>query len=407
MKAMKKYLALTLAFVLAFSFSATVLAAPVTDEGDVAPIEGSGDVEYLETEIYSVVLPTAAAFDFAVDPQGLLKIEDEMKLSDLSGGLIVQTGDVEPFINNSSVAIDLSVAVTATSTSVSVGDADLGVTWGTTAPTYTDGVRTGDLGANALDVLLYAQPADDDMGPAAAEYSGADVAYVLNGTTAAELDFYLEPATYVITYDEDAVNPADVYTIDIEAGSTGEGSALQIGGWVDTDDDWKNFSAESGTIGVSIVFSIAKAATAPASFEEGVFALTAASADLLTEVTPPAPAAPAAPAAPVYTVAGFIVDGTTASTTNITVSKSTLGSNDYEIPFFFGTGVTNPTISLTSSSGTTVYTAISADTTNNVLILDNDLYSGVAAQNLATVKSRTVKLTVDGVLYEFGLNTAD
>ncbi|MDR0949802.1 MAG: hypothetical protein LBM69_09845 [Lachnospiraceae bacterium] len=366
MKAMKKYLALTLAFVLTFAFCATALAAPVTDEGDVAPIEGTGNAMYIDTEIYSVVLPTGAAFNFAVDPLGLLNIEsgDSMDLADLSGGLIVQTGEVAPFINNSSVAIDLSVAITATSTSVSANDigdvsggddkdGNLSVTWRTAAPTVTDGVR-GPVGDKMLDVLLYAQPASNDMGTwddanedgtidqaDTPEYAGADIAFALiaadadEGTDeAANLTFYLKPATWAVT------NTDGVYNFDIEDDSVGQGSALQIGGWVDTEDDWESFKENGGTIGVNLVFSIKKATAAPSNsgeavdadtdgFADGAFALTGASAQVLATagkmVTPPA-VAEEEPAAPAEPVVGWVeAEGATitdATNAAYTVSKS-------------------------------------------------------------------------------------
>lgn len=110
MKLNKKFLSCFMA--------ATMAATPFTAfaaEGDVASnqIEGSGSVEYLNTEIYNVILPTSDAINFHVDPYGLLQIGNDGQaldkvISSEAGGV---TSKATAVINKSSVPINVSVEV--------------------------------------------------------------------------------------------------------------------------------------------------------------------------------------------------------------------------------------------------------------------------------------------------------
>lgn len=80
-----------------------------------ADITTEGSVNYVDTTVYSVTLPTAGCFNFIVDPQGILSATDptaygEDKYPGGTAGCIVATEGTGAYINNkSSVPIKLTV----------------------------------------------------------------------------------------------------------------------------------------------------------------------------------------------------------------------------------------------------------------------------------------------------------
>jgi hypothetical protein len=113
-----------------------------------------------------------------------------------------------------------------------------------------------------------------------------------------------------------------------------------------------------------------------------------------------------------YAGPGFIVALATQNAVTVTVDKSDLAATDYEIPFYFGDGITAPVISLTNSGGNAVYSAalIDYDTTRNVLILGNNFFVPSAVTPSLAGNSTTraaLKLTVDGTVYALTIYTQD
>lgn len=110
MKLNKKFLSCFMA--------ATMVATPFTAfaaDGDVAggEITGSGNVTYLNTEIYNVILPTSDAINFYVDPYGLLQIDANGDALDnvTSGNAGGVTSKATAVINKSSVPINVGIEV--------------------------------------------------------------------------------------------------------------------------------------------------------------------------------------------------------------------------------------------------------------------------------------------------------
>lgn len=77
MRKMKKFLAALTATAMLFS-TMTVMAAEDTTAPASGEITAEGELEeYLEKDVFSVVLPTVSEISFVLDPQGLLHVADE------------------------------------------------------------------------------------------------------------------------------------------------------------------------------------------------------------------------------------------------------------------------------------------------------------------------------------------
>ena len=108
----KKIVSLTLAAAMCVCMPASVFAATTTQKNTKtgsSTVTTEGDVNYLDTDIYEVTLPTGNCFNFTVDPQGILSATDPDNYSDTAGTIVApKTGGA--FINNkSSVPIKLTV----------------------------------------------------------------------------------------------------------------------------------------------------------------------------------------------------------------------------------------------------------------------------------------------------------
>jgi hypothetical protein len=308
--AIKKQLALIIALTLIFSFSAPVFATDYDSPTDTGEITGEGDTKYIDLEIFSVTLSTGAILDFTLDPQGLLAIEDgaTVDLGDLNGGTIQPVGGPARAINNSAVDITLSMTIKGT------GDA-------TFVPFNNDDATTignvkADTGNN---VLLYAAPSSVDIINSMTAYSAAEKGFVITETDS-ELKFLLKAADYEIKNDN------GVYTAKAKD-DTGHGTAIQLGGYVNSTADWSDFAGvtPTKTVGISVIFEYAKAASTESADAgiagiPGLFSTTAVPSLTLTPPVPPR---------------GFTNAEKISATDGGTVTI-TRGSNvDYDIEFAF------------------------------------------------------------------------
>lgn len=109
MKLNKKFLSCLTAVSLAMAPMSAFAAVTPNDTYDIT---GTGSVEYLNTEIYNVVLPTNESINFKVDPYGVT-LPDFDESSDL--GTIISnaagtvTSSATAVINKSSVGIDVKI----------------------------------------------------------------------------------------------------------------------------------------------------------------------------------------------------------------------------------------------------------------------------------------------------------
>lgn len=250
-KRFQKFLAISLAATMAIS--STVFAAPVTDPTGTSNVTGVGTTEYVDTNVYSVTLPTAAALSFKLDPQGLLSLEDgkSATIESLSGNAGKVVGSTSAcVINDSAKAIKVSVSMAATVKTA--GD----VTLKKNAEGISDNATTNN-------ILLCAIPAVSSISTANA-YQTASQGYILEQTPAVEtgltltsantdqLTFVLDAATYEVSKN------GSTYTYN-KAGS-GNGTGIQIGGLVNSKDDWKDFTGTpTKTVGLTAIFAFSPA----------------------------------------------------------------------------------------------------------------------------------------------------
>ena len=310
-------------------------------------VGGSGDTAYIDLEIYDVTLPTGNLLDFALDPQGLLGItgSEPVAMDDLVGGRIISNGVAKAF-NNSAMDIKLSIELTGT------GDA-------TFLPYTTDDETT--LAAIDADtnnnVLLYAVPSSVNIVDATTEYSAAHKGYVItkDGST---LDFVLPKAEYEVT------NDGGTYTATPKEG-TGHGTAIQLGGYVNSTANWTDYTGESAakTVGLGAVFSYVKATDAesaqtPVAGIPGLISTT----ESLTLIVPPT------------------VDEVTVAPDTVSVAKG--ATQDF-----------TATVTGTNSPDQTVTWSVSGNSSSDTRFTDSTLT--VAADETAEALTVTATSTVD------------
>ncbi|MDR2355653.1 MAG: hypothetical protein LBE16_05610 [Clostridiales Family XIII bacterium] len=293
--AMKRIL--IVALVLAMMFSASSVAfATVGDPTGSTAVDGNGNLVYVDTVVYSVVLPTDATLDFTVDPQGLLDLDaNGATVDSLGGGKIVSKGQAF-FVNNSSVPVVLGVSLKVAGTALSATGSDKAMTFPSNTAYVDANSAPGSKKANNL--LFYAVLAATDItdtNALPASIDAATAAFVfdsigIGGSDTNKLQFLLDQAEYTVKPEGSG------YTI----GQTdvGNGSGLQIAGLVNDKADWTNYTGASPTnvLKVSAVFDYAAQAgteaksttyTAPQLVENIFATVTVASTDWATVSTAP------------------------------------------------------------------------------------------------------------------------
>lgn len=245
----KQIMAMALAATMVAGSSLTAFASsaptPVTTPSGSATGTATGSISTVDKNQVKVVLPTSAILTFSLDPQGLLGMTgDSATFDELqdSAGLIIGQSAVG-IINKSTIPIKMSVELTAK---------DSATTSGIFVKTKEDAV--GSAAASNARICLYALP-----GYKNAYKDGDDLAgnYV-PGTTALALkdsvqtvDFVLDAADYVINRTGTA--PAYTYSYDLATtADNGVGAALKLGGYVNPNFDWKDYSGSSATKHITV-----------------------------------------------------------------------------------------------------------------------------------------------------------
>lgn len=185
-------------------------------------ITGTGDVDYIDTTVYEVIIPTTGVLDLTVDPQGLTGLEDGKsatadQLSAYAGK--VYSDDVAVIANLGSKDVKVRV--------------DLKLTGDATGVTTKDDVKSG----TANNILLYAVPAAKDFYDDAkdgASYAGSTTGIVM-GSTPATIDFVVPHTDFEFKKDGSDV------TYERVADSTPHGTGLKFAGLVNTDADWTDY----------------------------------------------------------------------------------------------------------------------------------------------------------------------
>lgn len=107
MKKTKNFVAVATALTMAMSVMAVPsMAVSASELSTVSDTTISGDVNYVNTTVYNVTLPTTSGLTFSLDPQGLTTL-DGGSYDNTKTGAIVATGTMEA-VNKSSVDLNLS-----------------------------------------------------------------------------------------------------------------------------------------------------------------------------------------------------------------------------------------------------------------------------------------------------------
>jgi len=228
-----------------------------------------GVVNYVNTTIYSVTLPTANCFNFVVDPQGILAATDpgtygEEKYPGGTIGYIVPTEGAGAYINNkSSVPIKLTVKAYVESDDATGAPSTVNLLSAEQSGLVHSGIDnniwlTMDITNDSLDVTTFAdesfirtetvnpyvvtidqngKPADGTNGEALITFALYGAAYEFTGT----------PGNYAYT---------------MKAGEKGDSVGLRISGFANAYADWSAYTGSSGEdIIVKTVFEFDRLST--------------------------------------------------------------------------------------------------------------------------------------------------
>lgn len=266
---LKKLLATTLALALALS-PVNVFAAETTTPGSTPDLSISGNVDYLDTVVYKVALPTTQNMSFLLDPQGLAGANTNgVSLNNLAdyAGKIVGIG-VASATNKSSVPILLSCKMYVT-------DKDNKV------PVGIDFVNRA-VNASANEANLTICPLASGNAIPVSVNSGQWVpaaAKTVSGTSAAKADeirFVLGAADYVVKLSTNGVDKEFVPQAPGTGVTVSDNTAFCISGNVAKDADWSQLAeGDPDPLKLNAVFSFEGLKTFPRDvYEAGTKVLT-------------------------------------------------------------------------------------------------------------------------------------
>lgn len=219
-------------------------------------ITTEGTVNYVDTTIFSVTLPTASCFNFIVDPQGILSATDstnygEDKYPGGTAGYIVATEGTGAYINNkSSVPIKLTVKAYVESDDSTGAPSSVNLLNAEQSGLVYSGIDNNmwlalDITNDELDVTTFADESSiktetinpyvitiDQNGQPAAGSDGALISFALAG---AAYEFTGTPGNYVYS---------------MKAGEVGDSVGLRLSGFANAYADW---SAYTGTSAEKII----------------------------------------------------------------------------------------------------------------------------------------------------------
>lgn len=219
-------------------------------------ITTEGTVNYVDTTIFSVTLPTASCFNFIVDPQGILSATDstnygEDKYPGGTAGYIVATEGTGAYINNkSSVPIKLTVKAYVESDDSTGAPSSVNLLNAEQSGLVHSGIDNNmwlalDITNDELDVTTFADESSiktetinpyvvtiDQNGQPAAGSDGALISFALAG---AAYEFTGTPGNYVYS---------------MKAGEVGDSVGLRLSGFANAYADW---SAYTGTSAEKII----------------------------------------------------------------------------------------------------------------------------------------------------------
>lgn len=333
----KKIVSLMLTGVLFASMPLAVCAAE-TQPGS-ADVTTEGTVNYVNTTVYSVTLPTAGCFNFVIDPQGILSATDKDAYTEEqypagTAGYIVATEGTGAYINNlSSVPIKLTVDayVESDATTGAASSAKLLSLEEATDSVINSGIDnnmllTFDITNDYLDVTTFANATSitsETVNPYV-------IAITKNGKPAdatekaTQISFALNEAAYEFISDG-----SGGYTYTMIAGEKGDSVGMRLSGFVNMNADWSAFTGDSAEkIIVNTVFSFDRLSS-----DYELSALDGRAHGVLADTDP-------------FYFAGLAYDedGNPTGATEAGVMDYVVGQGALEIPFDFGTGTKEITV---------------------------------------------------------------
>ncbi len=386
----KKMVSLLLAGALFASMPLTVCAAtPVTAPGS-ADITTEGDVNYVDTTVYSVTLPTAGCFNFVVDPQGILSATDstnypEEKYPAGTAGYIVATEGTGAYINNlSSVPIKLLVdayivsddTTTGTPSSVKLMSLEEYGAGFINSGIDNNMLLAFDVTNDSLDVTTFADATSiktETVNPYVIAITQNGKPDAAQNQKATQLSFALNKAAY-----EFASDGAGGYLYNMKAGETGDSVGLRLSGFVNTNADWSAYTGASGEkIVVSTVFSFDKLSS-----DYELSALDGRAHGVLADTDP------AYFAGPEYDADGALTGNPAPGAMDYVVGQGAL-----EIPFSFGTGTKEVTVTTVNVGGADI-AATDYKVNNGVISLKSTETNVAAAMDSATPEGTPVPVII-------------
>ena len=222
------------------------------EEGDEEE-EDEPEENYPVLDILEVTIPTTGVLDFLIDPQGLsgLAEGESVALRELAGGKIYPMSNIPASVlNESSFPIVLTVDIRAHSTAGGGENTDT-VCF---VPFDTDFERTkaSVFDGDGHNVLLYVVPSGNEVRTVYDAYVPADIGFVITDNPI-RLSYILPAAEYIL------IGEGEDSRWQLVDG-TGNGIQLQVGGYVNSNANWMNFTnghvgSAPSAIGLTAMFS--------------------------------------------------------------------------------------------------------------------------------------------------------
>lgn len=384
----RRMVALMLTGVMFAGMTLTVSAASTTPTETDVTTEGS--VNYVDTTVYEVTLPTAGCFNFTVDPQGILSATDpttypEDKYPSGTAGYIVATEGTGAYINNSSsvpikltveayVVSDDTTGASSTARLMSMEEYGAGLI---NAGIDNNILLTMDVTADGIDAATFI----DATSIKTESVNPYVIAITQNGqpdTTAdpnakgTQISFALNKAAYEFG------GTAGAYTYTKKAGETGDPVGLRLSGFVNTNADWSAYTgATPEKIYVKTIFDFDKLST-----DYELSALDGRAHGVLADTDP------------LY-YAGMEYDADGNLTGNIAPGAMdyVIGQGALEIPFNFGTGTKEVSVTDVSVNGASI-AATDYKVNNGVISLKSTEANVKAAMDAATPEGAPVPVAI-------------
>lgn len=387
----KKIVTLMLTGVLFASMPLTANATTPTTAPGSADVTTEGSVNYVDTTVYAVTLPTANCFNFIVDPQGILSATDktnypEEKYPAGTAGYIVATEGTGAYINNlSSVPIKLTVDayVESDDSTGAASSANLLSMEEYGAGLIDSGIDnnmllTFDITNDSLDVATFADASSiktETVNPYVIAITKNGKPDTTTDPTAkgTQISFALNKAGYEFVPDG-----SGGYLYSMITGEKGDSVGLRLSGFVNRNADWSAFTgATPEKIFVKTVFNFDKLSS-----DYELSALDGRAHGVLADTDP------------AY-FAGLVYDDTGAPTgaTAAGAMDYVVGQGALEIPFSFGTGTKEITVTGVNVNGVDL-AAADYKVNNSVISLKSTEANVAAAMASATPEGAPIPVVI-------------